>query len=286
VKARQQIIDGFDSLSPRLQVAARFVIDHPNEVVIGSMRTLAERAGVPPATLVRLAQQLGYGGWPELKSAFAGDLGLNGQGYGERARSLAQRSRRPDLLDDLFRAQQAALAATAEQCLPSLKAAAKLLKQARQVHVAGFRASFSIAHSLVYGYRLFRNSVHLVDGLGGNLQMQLRAIEPRDVVVAISFAPYSSESLAVADAARAAGASLIALTDSDASPLARAAQVTVLYSVAGASFFPSVTAAMGVTEALLGLLVAEGGDDVVARLKRNEQDLVESGAYLPLGSRY
>ena len=267
MKARQQIIDGFDSLSPRLQVAARFVIDHPNEVVIGSMRTLAERAGVPPATLVRLAQQLGYGGWPELKSAFAGDLGLNGQGYGERARSLAQRSRRPDLLDDLFRAQQAALAATAEQCLPSLKAAAKLLKQARQVHVAGFRASFSIAHSLVYGYRLFRNSVHLVDGLGGNLQMQLRAIEPRDVVVAISFAPYSSESLAVADAARAA-------------------QVTVLYSVAGASFFPSVTAAMGVTEALLGLLVAEGGDDVVARLKRNEQDLVESGAYLPLGSRY
>lgn len=42
---------------------------------------------------------------------------------------------------------------------------------------------------------------------------------------------------------------------------------------------------MGVTEALLGLLVAEGGDDVVARLKRNEQDLVESGAYLPVGSR-
>ena len=61
MKARQQIIDGFDALSPRRQVAARFVIDHPNEVVIGSMRTLAERA-----------------------------------------RSLARRSRRPDLLDDLF----------------------------------------------------------------------------------------------------------------------------------------------------------------------------------------
>nr|WP_255467968.1 MurR/RpiR family transcriptional regulator [Achromobacter sp. UMC71] len=273
-------------MSPRLQVAARFVIDHPNEVVIASMRTLAERAGVPPATLVRLAQQLGYGGWPDLKSAFADDLGLNGKGYGERARSLARRSRRPDLLDDLFLAQQTALAATAEQCLPALKAAAKLLKQARQVHVAGFRASFPIAYSLVYGYRLFRNSVQLVDGLGGNLQMQLRAIEPKDVVVAISFAPYSSESLVVAQAAQAAGAPLIALTDSDASPLARAAQVAVLYSVAGASFFPSVTAAMGVTEALLGLLVAEGGDDVAARLQRNERDLVESGAYLPVGSRY
>ncbi len=286
MKARQQIIDGFDALSPRLQVAARFVIDHPNEVVIASMRTLAERAGVPPATLVRLAQQLGYEGWPDLKSAFADDLGLNGKGYGERARSLARRSRRPDLLDDLFLAQQTALAATAEQCLPALKAAAKLLKQARQVHVAGFRASFPIAYSLVYGYRLFRNSVQLVDGLGGNLQMQLRAIEPKDVVVAISFAPYSSESLVVARAAQAAGAPLIALTDSDASPLARAAQVAVLYSVAGASFFPSVTAAMGVAEALLGLLVAEGGDDVAARLQRNERDLVESGAYLPVGSRY
>ena len=59
MKATDLILDRFPSLSPQLQVAARFVVDHPNEVVIGSMRTLAERAQAQPATFVRLAQQLG-----------------------------------------------------------------------------------------------------------------------------------------------------------------------------------------------------------------------------------
>lgn len=58
--ARELILARFASLSPTLQVAARFAVDHPNEVVILSMRSLAERAQVQPATFVRLAQSLGY----------------------------------------------------------------------------------------------------------------------------------------------------------------------------------------------------------------------------------
>jgi DNA-binding MurR/RpiR family transcriptional regulator len=46
--ARDLILERFPSLSPRLQAAARFIVDHPNEVVIGSMRALAERSGAPP----------------------------------------------------------------------------------------------------------------------------------------------------------------------------------------------------------------------------------------------
>ena len=60
------LLERFPSLSPKLQVAARFVVDHPNEVVTMSMRAIAERAHTQPATLVRLAQQLGFAGWPEL----------------------------------------------------------------------------------------------------------------------------------------------------------------------------------------------------------------------------
>jgi DNA-binding MurR/RpiR family transcriptional regulator len=53
-------------LSPLLQQAARFVVDRPNEVVTASMRTVATRSGIPPATLVRFAQALGFDGWPQL----------------------------------------------------------------------------------------------------------------------------------------------------------------------------------------------------------------------------
>jgi len=278
--AKDRILERFSSLSPKLQAAARFVVDHPNEVVTVSMRTLAERARSQPATLVRLAQHLGYAGWPELKLAFVEELGLHTERYGQRAKNLAARGREADLLVEMFSVQQQNLVATEAQCSASLREAAKLLKRAKAVHVAGFRASFPIAHAFAYGYRLFRNSVHLLDGLAGGLEMQLRPIEQRDAVVAISFAPYSREAMAVVEAAKAAGAGIVALTDSNASPLALAADVAVLFSAASPSFFPSVAAAVAAAEALLELLVADAGEAVSQRIDLAEQALFDSGAYL------
>jgi DNA-binding MurR/RpiR family transcriptional regulator len=278
--ARDLILERFPSLSPTMQQAARFVVDHPNDVVIASMRTLAERAGAQPATFVRLAQQLGYAGWPELKSAFADDLGLNSSRYGQRAKGLAERGHDAALVGEMFTAQHRNLDATQAQSALSMREAAKVLKRAKAVHVAGFRASFPVAYSLHYGLRLFRNSVALIDGQAGSLEFQLRAIDKSDAVVVISFAPYSRESLQVLEAARGAGARVIAFTDSSASPLALGADVAVLFSVDSPSFFPSVAAGVAATEALLEILVAESGANVAEAIERAEQQLFDSGAYL------
>lgn len=278
--AREQIIEQFAALTPKMQEAARFIVDHPNEVVIASMRALAERANAQPATLVRLAQQLGYAGWPELKSAFANDLGLHGKGYGERAKRLAGRGRTQDLASELFAAQCANLDATQTACAPALGAAVKVLRSARAVHIAGFRASYPVAFSLFYGYRLFRNEVFLVESSGAGLETLLRPIERQDALVVVSFAPYSREALAAAEHARAAGAAVLALTDSAASPLALLAGVTLQFSVESPSFFPSVVAGVALTEALLEQLIVDAGDAVAAHVDRVEHQLFESGAYL------
>jgi DNA-binding MurR/RpiR family transcriptional regulator len=280
LQSKELILEQFSTLSPKMQVAARYIVDHPNEVVIASMRTVAERAGAHPSTLVRLAQQLGYSGWPVLKAAFAEDLGLHSEGYGQRAKSLATRKRDPALLGEMFLAQRQNLDLTEALCATTLPDVVKLLKRARSVHVAGFRASFPIAYSLVYGYRLFRNSVHLIDGQSGGLEMQLRLIERKDAVLVISFSPYSRESMLIVEAARATGACIIALTDSKASPLALAADVSVLFSVKSPSFFPSITAAVAVTEALLELLVVDAGKAGARQIDRAENLLKNSGAYL------
>jgi DNA-binding MurR/RpiR family transcriptional regulator len=280
VGAREQILDQFTALTPRMQAAARFIVDHPNEVVIASMRTVAEMAQAQPATLVRLAQQLGYEGWPGLKAAFAQDLGLHSSTYGERAKSLARRRRSPDLARELFSMQRSNLDSTETAVAARLGEAVKLLRKARAVYIAGFRASHPVAFSLFYGYRLFRNAVHLVDGHGAGLESQLRPMEHHDVAVVTSFAPYSREAIAVAAHARAVGASLIAMTDSSASPLALQAEVVLQFAVASPSFFPSVAAGVALSEALLEQLVAEGGEAVVTQIDRVERQLFESGAYL------
>ncbi len=167
MSVRDRILERFPAMSPMIGAAARFVVDHPNEVVMGSMRALAAKAHVQPATLVRLAQQLGFAGWPELKSAVASDLGLNDERYGDKAKRLTRRSRRTDLAAELFDAHGHNLDLSRAGASASLASASTLLKQARVVHVAGFRGvSFPIAYAVFYGYRLFRSGVVLIDGVG------------------------------------------------------------------------------------------------------------------------
>lgn len=278
--AKELIRQRFNELSPALQQVARYVLDHPNEVVTGSMRNVGTRAQSTPATLVRFAQHLGFDGWPQLKEAFAADMGLGTEAYGVRAKQLVGRAADQGLTGEMFEVQRRNLEFTHQQSGPALLKACVLLEKAPVVHAAGFRACFPIAFSFVYVYRLFRTSVHLVDGQGGSLEMQQRAFAKGDALVVASFAPYSREALQVAQAAKAAGCRIVAITDSVTSPLSLLADETLLFTIHSPSFFPSVAAGVAVTEALVELLASRAGKPVIRRIDQAEAQLFESGAYL------
>ncbi|MDR0205280.1 MAG: MurR/RpiR family transcriptional regulator [Delftia acidovorans] len=281
MSVQDDIRQRFAELSPALQQVARFVLEHPNDVVTASMRSVGTRAGSPPATLVRFAQWLGFDGWPQLKQAFAQDMGLGSdEAYGQRAKALVDRAGDHDLVGETFEVHRRNLEATERRLGDALQQACALLEKARSVHVAGFRASYPVAFSFVYVYRLLRASVHLLDGQGGTLEMQCRAMERGDALLVVAFAPYSREALAVAQAARDAGCRIVALTDSPASPLALLADATLLFSLHSPSFFPSITSAVALSEALVELLASRAGTGVVQRIDQAEEQLFASGAYL------
>jgi DNA-binding MurR/RpiR family transcriptional regulator len=281
MSVQDDIRQRFAELSPALQQVARFVLEHPNDVVTASMRSVGTRAGSPPATLVRFAQWLGFDGWPQLKQAFAHDMGLGSdEAYGQRAKALVGRAGDHDLVGETFAVHRRNLVATERRLGDALQQACALLEKARSVHVAGFRASYPVAFSFVYVYRLLRASVHLLDGQGGTLDMLCRAMERGDALLVVAFAPYSREALAVAQAARDAGCRIVALTDSPASPLALLADATLLFSLHSPSFFPSITSAVALSEALVELLASRAGKGVVQRIDQAEEQLFASGAYL------
>ena len=121
---------------------------------------------------------------------------------------------------------------------------------------------------------------YLVDGQGGGLEMQQRTIAKGDVVVVVSFAPYSREPLSTAEKARTVGARVLAITDSLASPLSLIAEETLLFSILSPSFFPSIAAGIALVEALLELLASRAGKSIVKRMDDVEASLFASGAYL------
>lgn len=277
---RENIVSQFSLLSPELQRAAEFSLQNANQLVVQSMRAFAAEAGVKPATLLRLAQRLGYNGWRELKSAFIDDLGLGNDTYVSKAEKLIAKGTQPALYEEVFLAHQANLAFTQAENQHAMQQVVTLLDEAKQVYICGFRASFPIAWSLFYVYRLFNRQVSLIDGLASNIEVFTREINAEDCLLLTSFSPYSRESLDVLNAARQAGARIIAITDSPVSPLAQAADCTLLFSLSSPSFFPSIVSGMGVAECLLAMLVARHGREAVNKIESAERYLQRSGAYV------
>ncbi|KHJ67908.1 DNA-binding protein [Pantoea rodasii] len=280
---RENIVSQFSVLSPELQRAAEFSLQNANQLVVQSMRAFASEAGVKPATLLRLAQRLGYNGWGELKDAFIDDIGLRNDTYVSKAEKLIAKGTQPQLYEEVFQAHQANLGYTRSENHQAMEQAVTLLDAADNVYICGFRASFPIAWSLFYVYRLFNRQVSLIDGLASNIEVFTRELTAKDCVLLTSFAPYSRESLDVLHAAQDAGAKIIAITDSPVSPLAQAADCTLLFSIDSPSFFPSVVSGMGLAECLLAMLVARHGREAVNKIESAERYLIDSGAYVVPG---
>ncbi|TDN64043.1 MurR/RpiR family transcriptional regulator [Paraburkholderia sp. BL10I2N1] len=270
----------FSELSPQFQTGAAFLLDHPDEVAVSSMRKVAERALVQPASLVRLSQQLGFPGWNELRDLFVARVRTRPEPLTSRARSLVKTNARDALAQDLLVAQQHNLELTAAHNARVTVEAARVLRRAQHVHVAGFRSCYAVAFGLVYGYRLFRSSVSLLTGEAGTLEMQLRGIDRDSATIVISFAPYSVEAVRVAEAALEKGSKLIAITDSAVSPIALNADKVLIFSHESPSFFPSLVAATAIAESLVAHLLALEGAGAVEQLEKVERSLHSRGAYV------
>src|SRR5690606_16660205 len=147
----QHIQSCYKDLSPQFQIAARYLVDHPTQVSILSMRKIAAVAGVQPATLVRLAQHFGYAGWEPLKAVFKRQLRMLPGGYADRAHALVSDSHAEaaDWARDT-QAQSANLLALGAANAQAMPQAIERLHRATRLHVAGFRSAHAAAFSLKY----------------------------------------------------------------------------------------------------------------------------------------
>ena len=139
-----------------------------------------------------------------------------------------------------------------------LELAVNLLARARHIYVVGHEQCFAVAAYLAYLLPRVDLPAHLITGIGGMLQEQARAMTSRDAVIAVGFAPYSSETLAVAATAIDRKAPVIAISDSIVSPLA---QGSVLLEIKDSEFRGTrmLTAALCLAQTL-ALATAAGRD--------------------------
>ncbi|NRQ37053.1 MurR/RpiR family transcriptional regulator [Nonomuraea sp. NN258] len=236
----------YPELPPGERAIVRVLLDDYPFAALGSLRALAERAGVSPPTASRLFERLGFAGF----AGFQAEVRAGGR---ERDRSRLREfvTRSPDpnrAAGDLRTGLDGTLAAVTE---PLLSAAATLLAGASGVWALGGPLSELAAEYLVRQLAALRPGARRVPEPPSARARALLDLGAQDAVVAYDFRRYSPATAAFVLAARARGARLVLVTDAWESPLAAQAEVLIRLPREAAGPIAPLTHEIAVTELLL-----------------------------------
>lgn len=276
-----RIIERFDDMSEQLQQAARHILEHPQEVALVSMRELARNAGVQPSTMTRLAKFLEFSGYEDFREQHADVIRVSADGFAARA---LQRDEGAANGEGLAYRMLQGLSAQIDRLrdpdtISRLDTMADHLAKARRIFVLGLRSCHSVAWHFHYVMTLLgEKTVHL-DGPAGTSGDPLIRATHEDVLLAISINPYSLQTLELAEAAREKGLPILAITDSEVSPLVTIAEHVVFFPTESQTFFHTLAPALAVSEVLCGLLASRDRAAALKELKLADRHLSALNTY-------
>ena len=250
-----RIMERAADLPRRLTQVASYSLEHPDEIAFGTVASIALAATVQPSTLVRFAQSLGYQGFSDLQDVFRSRLRDRILNYDERLEHLRQHDINATKATVIFggfsEAAEKSLADLREKLDPAkLEEAVETLARADTIYLIGLRRSFPITSYMSYAFGKLGIRNHLVGAMGGLAQEDVSFASPKDVVLAISFTPYASETISLTQAASAKQVPIIAITDSPFSPLAPLAKTWFEVTEANFEGFRSMAATLSLAMTL------------------------------------
>ncbi|MDX8447481.1 MurR/RpiR family transcriptional regulator [Mesorhizobium captivum] len=277
------LVERFENMPPQLRVAARFVLDHPKDVALMSMREQAHQAGVSHSTMMRLARWLGLDGYEDMRSLYARALRETAAGGPARQgveKEGASGFSTAGVVADSLAAQISSLGeyGSAMQFI----AAADLVARSRDLFGLGLRSAYPVASHFVQIMSFLAGNgrkVTLVGDMAGQGLDALRLAGDGDVLLAVSMAPYDHTTIEVARQAARQRVGVVAITDSSVSPLTRIAQETIIVTSSSQSFFRSMAPAFAAVEILAALTATRSEANAAERVRQSEQQLAAFGIY-------
>jgi DNA-binding MurR/RpiR family transcriptional regulator len=249
------IIDRAAAMPKRLTQIATYAVENPDELAFGTVASIAQSANVQPSSLIRFSQALGYQGFSDLQEVFRSRLRDRVLNYDERLEQLrghAQSGSKASIIFDGFSDAATRSIAALRQNLDAkvLEKAVETLAAADTVYLIGLRRSFPITSYMSYAFGKLGVKNMLIDAVGGLAAEDVSFATPRDCVLAISFTPYASETVALAQRVCERSVPIVAITDSPFSPLASLSNVWFEIQEANFEGFRSMSATLSLAMTL------------------------------------
>lgn len=245
-----------DSMSRGHRRIADYVLANFDSAAYMTALTLGREAGVSESTVVRFAAEVGLDGYPELLQKLQ-EAARHRLTSVQRIR-LSESRLGDDIPGAVLTSDMEKIRYTMEHLSrENFRRAMDAIDGAGTIYITGVRSSAALAQFLYYYFDTIFDNVKFIRSSGGSeIFEQIMKIGANDVMIAISFPRYSSSVAKAASFAAASGAKVIAITDSDASPVAENAYAVLTARSDMASFADSLVAPLSIINAM----IADGAD--------------------------
>ena len=259
---------------------ARFILEHYDKAAFMTASRLGVTVGVSESTVVRFATELGYDGYPHLQRALQ-EMIRNKLTSVQRMEVAGDRMGGRDVLQTVLHADTDMIRVTLDEIdRDAFQGAVDALMGAKRIYILGVRSSSALASFLGFYFNLLFENVTLVHtNTVSEIFEQVLRVGPGDVLFGISFPRYSKRTLSAMKYARDRGARVIALTDSQLSPLARVADHVLLARSDMASFVDSLVAPLSVINALIVAVGMSRRDEIEQTFNKLERIWEEYDVY-------
>lgn len=248
---RARLAAVMEGLPRRLRQCADYIAANTDRIAVSTVADLAAGADVPPSALMRFCQILGFSGFSEMQRLFREAYAPGWPDYATRLQNLKEGAAGSPsaLLAEFIEAGRLSLEALAKAAdEAALGHAVEVLAAAQTVHIVGMRRAFPVACYLAYVFEKMSVPAMLHDSVG-KLDHRF-ALRPGDALLAITFAPYSEETIALAQDAQARGLPVVALTDQITSPVVRHSDAVVMVTEVDFGAFRSLSATLAMAMTL------------------------------------
>lgn len=258
---------------------ARYVLENTDKAAFMTAAKLGQKADVSESTVVRFALELGYEGYPEMRKALQ-EMIRNRLTSVQRIEVAKTVIGSRDTLAAILNSDMENILRTQNELDRSqFEAAVDSLLNARHIYILGTRTSAALSMFMGFYFNLlFENVKVLYENTAGEIFEQILRIGPGDVFVGISYPRYSKRTVSAVRFARERGATVLALTDADTSPIAELSDICLLARSDMVSFVDSLVAPLSLINALI-VAVSERKSGVAGIFGDLEKVWNEYGVY-------
>ncbi|MBE3579649.1 MAG: MurR/RpiR family transcriptional regulator [Caldanaerobacter subterraneus] len=275
----ERIQNCYVRLSKSQKVIAQYIVNNYEKAVFMTSKDIAKELKISESTVVRFATELGYNGFPELKIAL--QEFVKGKLTTLQRLEITKETNEEKLLEEVLNLDIGSVKQTLNEVdVGTFKKVVDYILNARKIYIVGLRTSTVIAEYMGFYLNLLRDNVIVVKRGVSDLFEQILRVEREDLVIGIGFPRYSRRTVDLLKYAKSQGATVIALTDSFISPLARIADEVLTAKNSIISFVDSLVAPLSLVNAIVVAVGTRERETITGVFEKLENIWEEYEVYL------